>query len=83
MNRGERLSLRINHKHVRHSILLLQNTNDAFACDAPLRCSEQKAPFASELASGFPGNVCLDKLSERFDITSTGLTLVHLFNLQS
>ena len=32
--------------------------------------------------TGFPGDVCLDKLIERFGVASTDLTLVHLFNLQ-
>jgi len=31
--------------------------------------------------SGNPGDVCLDKVIEWFDVTSTGLTLVDLFNL--
>ncbi len=31
--------------------------------------------------SGFPGNGGLDNVMERFSVTSTGLTLVHLFNL--
>jgi hypothetical protein len=31
--------------------------------------------------SGFPGDVCLDNVMEWFNVTSTGLTLVDLFNL--
>jgi hypothetical protein len=31
--------------------------------------------------SGFPGHGGLDNVQERFDVTSTGLTLVDLFNL--
>ena len=36
--------------------------------------------FAPERASACAGDVCLDKVRERFDVQRTGVTLVSLFN---
>jgi hypothetical protein len=60
-------------------LLGLDEPDQAVVCEYQRQKHDSRVcPFRR---SGFPGHVGLDNVMERFGVTSTGLTLVDLFNL--